>query len=148
MAKQEVTHGGGGGNIKSGVVYGFKRFFLKIWAWGHNDQRASWLMHGLICIAASLAFAFLVTAIDAFGRTSLFWYSIMASVMFVVFLFRETGDEDYWRRKGMWDVLDKDTNWRGKIRLGVSRRFDKIGDLLGPLFNFVVAWAAYWVATW
>ncbi len=137
----EVTHGGGIKNIVHGTWYGARRLCTRFWAWGHNDQRASWLMHWLICVAVSTVAAFVVW-LEEPGKAQL-GYAAMASLMFLVFLFRETGDEDYWRKKGMWDVLDKDRNWRGKLRLGVSRRFDKAGDLTGPFFNCGTAWMVW-----
>lgn len=138
MATEKVTHGGGLKNVEHGVEQGFEKKARKLWAWGHDDQRASWLMHFLICLTPTAVLGRLFQHVPyvALG---------VASFMWIVFMCREAGDEDKWRAEGKWDTIDRDTSWLGKLRLGVTRRFDKIGDLTGPTFNMVVWWVAWLV---
>ena len=117
-----------------------------LWVAFHNDQRLSWVGHFLICWGSSWFLGLLVEwVVRYFGGAGLGfeWFvrinAGVASLDLLIFFLREIGDERKWRKLGMWDVLDVDTSVQGKTRLGVSRRYDKIGDLLGPFFNWCCA---------
>lgn len=111
---------------------GLKRLYTA----AHDDQRLSWEGHYLICAGAS-ALTGLVWQLARGGFAP--GYFVAASILLVVFLVREMGDEAKWRRLGLWDALDKDTSLQGAAREGVTRRYDKIGDLSGPIDNWGTA---------
>ena len=148
MVMEEVTHGGDVKNIEHGVEEGVEKDARKVWAWGHDDQRASWLMHFLICAGGSSVPSIAAVLLGAAPARVVLIYAVAAFGMWCVFMAREAGDEDYWRKRGKWDAIDRDRSWLGKLRLGVTRRFDKIGDLTGPSFNMLTAWIVYGLLRW
>ena len=120
-----MAEGGGLKDIWGGVRKGVSRFARKVWAWGHNDQRASWLMHAAVA-ALGTQFIHDVLGIhesDTWGAT----------VMLVFYGLRELGDAYSHRRKKEWRRLNRDVNWRGKVRRGVNPAYDGWADFIGPL---------------
>ena len=123
-----------------------------LWTAAHNDQRLSWFGHYLVSIGGFStglgAVSFIVALAWSGGDWSVgvdgfrFGWRHGSTVSFAFFMIREMIDEAKWRKLLMWDKVDKDVSVQGKKREGVTRRYDKIGDLTGPTFHFVSTWAA------
>ena len=133
-----MSEGGTFRDSWDGASKGVIRFAKKVWFWGHNDQRASWLMHLLVSVAIAWAFKYV-------GWVSTWlsdhpWYAYGATAAMLFYGWRELGDARYHRRVGDWNKIDKDTNWQGKEKRGVSAAYDGWADWLGPLAHCVGAW--------
>lgn len=144
-----MTTGGSTKNMRRALDHSIKR----LWKAFHDDQRLSWIGHGLICLAgggaiglatAALAAALEMTFVPA---APLLANAIADTVGLGFFMFREAADEDYHRNVLKdWDKLDKDRNIRGTVRMLVTPRGDKIGDLMGPIFVCASGWTTYALA--
>ena len=102
-------------------------FLRHVWAWGHDDQRASWVCHFSICWA--------VTTVAA-------WFDVSelaaSGAMAAIYVFREIGDMWFHRRKAQdVDRLDADTDWQGRKKAGVTPLYDGFADGLLPVANFL-----------
>ena len=137
---EKMTTGGGWKDVGNAWRHAAKRcqgFALKLWVAFHNDQRLSWIGHYIVCAAGSNVMATVFELLGWSGELGFVVGAVQGCIYFVGI--REPGDEAKWRAKRMWDVLDDDTNIKGKSRRGITRRFDKVADCLGPAFNLATA---------
>ena len=132
-----MSEGGTAGDGARGLAKGFARFFRKVWFWGHNDQRASWLMHLLVSVAVAYAARFVGWSL---AMEDLPWYAYGATAAALFYTYREIGDAYAHRKAGDWNKIDRDTNWAGKIKLGVSAAYDGWADWGFPFSHCVGAW--------
>ena len=128
-----------------GSKKGVTRFVKKVWFWGHNDQRASWIMHIMVCVAVSLAATGVAYLVGGRDQVLNHVYAIASIVMMVFYGLRELGDARAHRKKKDWNKIDKDTNWQGKQKLGVSAAYDGWADFLGPFAHCLGACFGAWL---
>ena len=136
----KMTTGGGFRDTLAAWRRGAKRVragVRRLWVAFHNDQRLSWIGHWIVSALGSCVMAFVF---DVLGWSTELGYVVGAAQACAYFVgVREPGDENKWRAKGKWDTPDADTNIGGVERKGVTPRYDKIGDLTGPVFNLATA---------
>ena len=98
----------------------FGEFWRHVWKVGHDDQRASWFAHYLVCATFSAFIGGVFWAVDGlrFGGEGALTYTegyFSAAVLaFLFYLYREAGDTRYHELEAKdWDELDHDTDWQG-----------------------------------
>ena len=103
-------------------------FLRHVWAWGHGDQRASWVCHGMICWTAAMVGEHVF---DGRGR-------LVAGVMAAIYVLREIGDMWFHRRVAKdVDREDEDVDWQGRKKLGVTPLYDGFADAWVPCAVFL-----------
>ena len=137
----DVWHGCSRGFDRGVKLLLFRRFWpfaQHVWFWGHNDQRGSWLCHTFICLGTT-------QAVGAMSGRAL-GYAIAATVLMVLYGLREIGDARAHRKRQDWDKVDRDTDWQGKQKRGVTAAYDGWGDFVGPLAHWLGTLPLWWLA--
>ena len=117
-----------GGTLKDSL-HGFWKGIKRLVRIGHNDQRASWLAHLLICWSATGA----VGAIGLIFHMPLLFAGWASLGMLLYFTVREVGDAYAHRKRGDW-------NHQQDGRGSISARYDAWGDICGPISVCATTW--------
>lgn len=121
-------------------------FARHVWKVGHDDQRASWFAHYAVSSGVSAFFGGVFVLVgfrhhaDDLGRAFRYGYAVGAFLSECFYLYREAGDTRFHEEEEKdWDKPDKDEDWQGRKEEGVTPRYDRVGDLTGPTFNFITS---------
>ena len=115
-------------------AFRFLPFCEHVWAWGHDDQRASWLAH--ITVSVCMASLAMLLPFDE-DKTG---YVFGATFALVFYGLRELGDM-VWHRARARDAtkVDEDVDWQGRQKRGVDPEYDGWADFDGPMAHFLGA---------
>lgn len=100
---------------------------LLLWKWAVAKHTRTWVMHGLASVAVATLFGIVFRW---FNKEGLIAFAAGSTLMFVFYILREMADEMVHRAKGDWHKYE----------------YDQVGDLIGPAFVCIAAWAVYFFA--
>ena len=115
------------------------RIWNRIWTWTTAKASRTWVAHGLVTLSGSTAFS-MPWFIWTTDYPAIYAFACAATGFLILFSLRECGDKIKYMGLGTWNTSDP--AWRD----GVPPSADAAGDLVGPLFVTLTAWAAVLLA--